>query len=183
MRRPSLVSLDIVRLVLEGRLVVTHTNASLMSLDVVLGLLGLVLIEALLRHCLPPSGRVRRITGHAQDAAAYRNLPYSSSNRQAALRSSGRAAIAGPAPGVLEGLPGGLRQPGAAPDPARLGGLDLRDVGLRARRHRVRLRAERGDGGGDRRARALECRRARFAVRRAARRPLRQAPRDGLLRP
>src|SRR5262249_61147009 len=116
--RPPKMALDIVRLIVGRGLVVRHTGV-LMALDVLLGLQSLLLLEALLlRHGLPPSGRVRRMfTGRSLDGPAPQNLPYSSSNSQARMRSSLRAAIIGPAGRFREGFPGGVRQSGAPSGP------------------------------------------------------------------
>src|SRR2546423_1665718 len=111
------------------------------------------------------------------------NLPFSSSNTQAALRSSPSGAPPSAAERVRQGLARGLRQPCAASHRARLGRLDPRHVGLRDRRGRLRLRSRRRNGGRRRRARPLAGGGSCVAVCRPASGPVRPPVGDGSPRP
>ena len=128
------------------------------SFDVVL---LLVLLEAILGHefLLLEGSADRRF--QVLDGPATENLPCSPSNTQAGMRFCRGAATSGPVGGIGPGFSGCLPQPGVAPDRACLGGVDPRDVGVRDRRRRLRLRA--GRRHGRRRGRPGPLARRRFA--------------------
>ncbi len=102
---------------------------------------------------------------------------------QSALPFSAGGAAKKPPARVATRAVGGVPQPRAAATPARLGRLDHRQLGLRGRADRLRLRSRRRLGRRPDRADPLAARSGGLAVRGDPRRPLPARARDARVRP
>ena len=134
-----------------------------------------------LAHCLLLSLALapQSAASRPPDGGFASHLPFSCRSMQSSAH--GRAS-AGAAGRVGRRAPAGLREPRPAARPARGGRLDHRELVVRSRACRVRIRRRRGSGGRPRRPTPVRAVGDRGAVHVASRRPLPAQARHGRLR-